>query len=376
MRIAGSTIQLSSVHEKSEIHTVNERLRIWGGVPSSALPLRAPEGSQNLEAEPASVNASLNAELTRISLERRETAFANDISVKKGKHGRKTSEKEDASSDIAGGDMKLEVMRLIVEKLSGEKVHIFKPQEQSNEETESAPSADTPAETGEPARQVGWGVEYDYEEIHAESERTAFAAFGIVKTADGKEIAFDVSLEMSRERIDITRLSMREGDAKPVDPLVINFNGNAAALTESKIDFDLDADGNKDSISFVRSGSGFLVLDKNKDGVVNDGTELFGPTSGDGFAELAAYDHDRNGWIDEGDNVYQDLSIWTRTDTGENLLRDLKSSNVGAIYLHSTATPFDLKDTQNHTDGAVKSTGIYLSESGGAGTIQQVDLVT
>jgi hypothetical protein len=48
---------------------------------------------------------------------------------------------------------------------------------------------------------------------------------------------------------------------------------------------------------------------KIKDGRVNDGRELFGPITGDGFAELAAYDDDGNNWIDENDGIYDNLSI-------------------------------------------------------------------
>jgi hypothetical protein len=48
---------------------------------------------------------------------------------------------------------------------------------------------------------------------------------------------------------------------------------------------------------------------KIKDGRVNDGRELFGPRTGDGFAELAAYDDDGNNWIDENDGIHDNLSI-------------------------------------------------------------------
>jgi len=100
---------------------------------------------------------------------------------------------------------------------------------------------------------------------------------------------------------------------KKVDPLVLNFEGNRAELTGAKFAFDLDQDGEQEHISFVGSGSGILVLDRNKDGIVNDGSELFGPSTGNGFNELASLDGDENGWIDENDAAYQDLSVWTRS---------------------------------------------------------------
>ena len=87
------------------------------------------------------------------------------------------------------------------------------------------------------------------------------------------------------------------------DPLVFNFEGNTADITDQKFMFDLDCDGKEEEISSLGKGSGFLALDKNGDGIVNDGTELFGTKSGDGFADLAEYDEDGNGWIDEDDGT-------------------------------------------------------------------------
>lgn len=51
----------------------------------------------------------------------------------------------------------------------------------------------------------------------------------------------------------------------------------------------------------VRPGGVFLALDKNGDSVINDGKELFGAATGQGFKELAIYDSDKNYWIDEND---------------------------------------------------------------------------
>src|SRR5699024_10596335 len=130
------------------------------------------------------------------------------------------------------------------------------------------------------AERAGWGVEYDLHEVHHEVEQTSFDAQGVIKTADGKEITFTYELEMEREFYSETNVSVRAGDAKLKDPLVINFGGTAAQLTLQKFDFDLDADGAKDKVSRVQSGSGFLALDKNGNGAIDDGSELFGAKSG------------------------------------------------------------------------------------------------
>ena len=131
-----------------------------------------------------------------------------------------------------------------------------------------------------------------------------------------------------------------------------------------------------DEISMLREGSGFLALDKNGDGKINDGSELFGTRSGNGFADLAVYDEDGNGWIDENDEIFDKLRVWSKDKDGKDVLKTLKEADVGAIYLGSTNSQFSLTDKKdNEVLGAVRSTGIYLKESTGmAGTVQQVDL--
>jgi len=159
------------------------------------------------------------------------------------------------------------------------------------------------------------------------------------------------------------------------DPLVINWDGKAAELTDTNYSFDLNADGVEEEISFVRPGSGgILAYDRNGDGVVNDGSELFGPSTGKGFAELAAYDEDGNGIIDEGDAIFHDLAVWSRDEEGINHLVALADTALGAIYLNALETPFSVKNSNNELLGQVQSTSVYINEDGSVGTIQQVDL--
>lgn len=232
-----------------------------------------------------------------------------------------------------------------------------------------------PAEGAGP--QLEWSFNYDRQESYFEAEDTHFNAAGIVRTTDGKEIKFNVDLAMSRQYSEQSNVSLQAGSPpRRKDPLVINFDGNAAQLTSQKFDFDIDSDGQQDQISFVGTGSGFLVMDKNGDGVATDGSELFGAATGNGFGELARYDQDSNGWIDENDSIFMQLRVWTKDETGADRYRSLKDTDVGAIFLGNVATGFALKDTQNQNqdNGQIRSTGVFLKESGGAGTVQQIDL--
>jgi hypothetical protein len=155
--------------------------------------------------------------------------------------------------------------------------------------------------------------------------------------------------------------------------LVINFGAATVSISDIKHDFDLNLDGKSDTFNFVGNGSGFLALDKNKDGIINDGSELFGPKLGNGFKELSAYDTDANNWIDENDAIFEELLIWTKDEAGVENLFTLKDKGIGALYLGSAITPFGLNNV-NGSAGAMKESSIYLRENGSAGTMQEIDL--
>ena len=103
-------------------------------------------------------------------------------------------------------------------------------------------------------------MEYELEHTHREREDVGFSAQGIIRTADGRDLAFSLELDMSREYIEKNILSIRAGDA-PVDPLVINFDGNAADLTSLKFEFDLDVDGISEQVPIPTSGRASTLFD-------------------------------------------------------------------------------------------------------------------
>lgn len=220
-----------------------------------------------------------------------------------------------------------------------------------------------------------WTVQTVTSSFFSEQEVTEFSTVGKVCTADGRELNFGISIEMSRSFVQETEC-YTEQSYTVIDPLVINLDTDIAQVKDMKFYFDLDGDGKEEKISELGAGSGYLALDNNEDGIINDGTELFGTKSGDGFADLAAYDEDGNGWIDEADGVFSRLKIWTKDETGENRLLDLKEADVGAIYLGSAATQFSMNHAEtNETNAMIRKTGVFLRESGTAGTVQHVDLV-
>lgn len=219
-----------------------------------------------------------------------------------------------------------------------------------------------------------WNRTYVTSVFHSEAEFTSYEAKGTARTEDGREIDFNVTVEMSRAFCERYETITKE-KYYWTDPLVINIDNNTATVTDQKFLFDLDCDGEEESISFAGPGSGFLALDKNGDGVINDGSELFGTVSGNGFRDLAKYDKDGNGWIDENDDIFDKLKIWTKDAQGRDRLVSLRKADVGAIYLGYADTEFSLNELDtNRTNGIIRNTGVYLKESGGVGTVQHVDL--
>jgi len=219
-----------------------------------------------------------------------------------------------------------------------------------------------------------FSVERGHSTFYEETECTKFRGEGTVVTADGRELTFGLNVEMSRSFTEYNKVSFVENYPQVLtDPLVIHLDSNPVSVSDQTFFFDLDCDGKKEKIAQLNAGSGYLALDKNNDGIINDGSELFGPNTGNGFDELAAYDSDGNGWIDEADEIYKHLKVWTRDSEGNEKLLTLKEADVGAIYLGNSKTEFSLKDDAQNLKGQVRRTGMYLHENGDAGAIQQID---
>jgi hypothetical protein len=350
MKITSTTVTMESRHFSEQIRESSESLRRWSGA--------AGNGASAAAADQVSLSqAGVAASATNGQANAINDAFA-----------------------AADNDPNLQLIRQLLRFLTGHDVRVFNAGDMSGAASAATPAADAnpaaaaPATPAPATNGVGWGVDYQRSESVSETEQTAFAASGVVRTSDGREISFALSLSMSRSYEQHSSLSISAGDAPQVkDPLVINFAGSAAQLSSQRFAFDLDSDGNNENINSLAPGSGFLALDKNADGRINNGSELFGATTGNGFAELAKLDSDGNGWIDENDAAFKQLRVWSHDGSGDRL-QTLRQAGVGAINLGNIDTPFSLKDSANTTLGLIRSSGVFLREDGGAGTIQQVDL--
>lgn len=363
MRIADSAIQLHSRNTAIEQHQKRESLLVWkqGREPQ----VTETNGRRGRELDPE--NKITNRIPDKVAL-----SFQEQI---KRRHVQPADVEVSEEQEMIG-DLNMKILQALFERLTGRKFQVIDPAKFTAPPVVESDPAAQGAEAAPVSASVsqGYGLAYDYHESHYEYEKTEFAAGGKITTADGRTIDFSVGLSMSREFYSEQNINIRAGDALK-DPLVINFSGAATQLSQRDFSFDIDADGTKDQIAFVTPGNGFLALDKNNDGRVNDGSELFGTASGNGFRDLRAYDDDGNNWIDENDAVYENLRIWSKDSAGNDQLIALGKAGVGALYIGHIETLFSVKDNENALLGQVRATGLALMESGRPVTMQLVDLV-
>ncbi len=343
MKIASAQVQTQSEHLLETASFSMERLNFWTGTPPQAM------GGE----EPA-----VKVELT--SFDERQKLLAASSRAKRLEHG---SEEEKDQTDV-----KLRLLEAMVFALTGKRIRLRAVDKDLFRQEEGERSAQ-PFQ-GQAA--LNWGLEYDSFHSYEENEQLRYEASGSVKTEDGRTINFRLELNLSRSYYEQSGVSIRMG-SRPIDPLVIAYDAAGPTLSGQKVAFDLDADGKTEQISFATAGSGFLALDKNGDGVINNGSELFGPQSGNGFQDLRAYDLDNNGWIDENDPMFGKLSILTMGENGNTALFSLGQAGVGAIYLQETETEYSLANGQE-ADGVMRASSVFLRENGTAGTIHHIDL--
>ncbi|QXF35373.1 hypothetical protein CE143_20960 [Photorhabdus luminescens] len=150
-------------------------------------------------------------------------------------------------------------------------------------------------------------------------------------------------------------------------PLIIDLTGDGiiTIAENGSIYFDHDNDGIVESSGWIEANNAFLVWDKNGDGKINNGNELFGNNSilkngiksANGFAALADLDDNFDGIFNQNDSLWNSLELWIDankdgiTDNGE--LYKLSESGISAINLTYKENGF--KDINGNIHGLESS---------------------
>jgi hypothetical protein len=189
---------------------------------------------------------------------------------------------------------------------------------------------------------------------------------GDLQLSDGSSIsfAFDFSMEISWARYSYTEQPLQ-------DPLVVSLSGSPVQLSSDSSLFDLRSDGNEVKLPQLAAQQYYLAYDRNQDQQVNNGTELFGPRTGQGFAELAKFDDNGNGFIDPADDIWQYLYLWRP----KQQLLSMTEAKLGAFSLSSAATAMPLLDKQQQKQGEIQRSGLAFTQDARPVLVQQIDLV-
>ncbi len=167
-------------------------------------------------------------------------------------------------------------------------------------------------------------------------KRNLEVAEAFVERVERRQVEVRVNVARTAGQLDVQQV-----DLKQADPLVLDLEGDGLDLGEAgeAATFDVNADGTLDKTGWVRGDDALLVYDRNGNGLLDDGSELFGDQNGasNGFAELSKHDGNRDGRIDAKDSIFKALQLYRdlngngRVDAGE--LKHLSKSEIVSLNL-------------------------------------------
>lgn len=188
----------------------------------------------------------------------------------------------------------------------------------------------------------------DIESVTPNTLETGISASGTTRIRIASQIQQDtLHINFQMNNAQSAQLSAQQA-VQQADPLVLDLGGNGVQTTgiERGVTFDITGDGRQEQVSFVTGDSWFLALDRNDNGRIDDGRELFGDQNGaaNGFEELRRYDENGDGVINDQDSVFTQLRLFQMDRDGNQTMKDLASAGVNEIHLDYQDTAKKLND--------------------------------
>jgi hypothetical protein len=161
-------------------------------------------------------------------------------------------------------------------------------------------------------------------------------------------------------------------------PLVLDLDGDGVNLTslDKGVAFDLFGTGQKVKSAWIGGGDGWLVMDRNGNGMVDGARELFGNVTGgtshaDGFAALSTIDQNGDGRIDANDEAFAKLLVWRDTNRdGRSQPSELvKLADLGIRALYVSATRDEGPASWDRHGNQIPLVGSFEREDGSRGLV-------
>ena len=162
-----------------------------------------------------------------------------------------------------------------------------------------------------------------------------------------------------------------------VPPIVLDLNGDGVDLVSvatSPVTFDMDRDGDQNVTGWVGAEDALLVLDRNGDGVIGDGSEISFvqdlPGANTDMEGLVAYDTNADGVFDGADARFGEFQLWQ--DANQNgvseadELKGLAEAGIAGIDLALTPTG---QTVEGATDNVIVNTAEFIRTDGTTGLV-------
>jgi serine-aspartate repeat-containing protein C/D/E len=157
--------------------------------------------------------------------------------------------------------------------------------------------------------------------------------------------AGDATVTPADSRVDVTIKDASR--INYISPIALDLNGDGVQTVsvDAGVKFDILNSGTAVKTGWISGEDGFLAIDRNGNGSIDDRSELFGGAVGEGFGTLASFDSNTDGVVDATDEFFTSLGVWRdanvngETDAGEfTSLVDAGIAKLNTAYSSNFST--------------------------------------